>query len=99
MSRARARPSPAADLSARNASGSAAPPATAALNAGYDGVILHTSDGGKTWSKQNAGVALSLEALFPRNKIIKKMQNNLDLKIVSDGLMTPNFYWELWYDY
>jgi photosystem II stability/assembly factor-like uncharacterized protein len=27
-------------------------------------VILHTSDGGKTWSKQNGGVALSLEALF-----------------------------------
>ena len=32
--------------------------------AGYDGVILHTADGGKTWQKQNAGVALSLEALF-----------------------------------
>jgi len=33
---------------------------------------------------------LSLEALFPRNKIIKKMQNNLDLKIVSDGLRDQN---------
>ena len=32
--------------------------------AGFDGVILHTTDGGKTWTKQNTGVTLSLEALF-----------------------------------
>ena len=31
---------------------------------GYDGVILHTADGGKTWTKQDSPSALSLEALY-----------------------------------
>ncbi len=31
---------------------------------GFDGIILHTADGGKTWAKQESGVTLSIETLY-----------------------------------
>jgi hypothetical protein len=41
----------------------------------------------------NFRIKLSQEALFPRNKIKKKMQNNLDVKIVSGFWSLVPIYW------
>lgn len=57
--------------------------------AGYNGIILNTTDGGVTWNKQNPGGTYSFESVFCVNKNIVYAPEII-IKYTTDGGITWN---------